>query len=152
MDSTSSHITIGELAERTGLATSALRFYESKGLLTATRTTGGQRRYARADIRRVSFILITQTLGYSLAQIADQLAQLPESQPPTKRDWERLAHGFRRDIDERIRGLQRLRDKLSSCIGCGCLSLQSCRIYNKADAAADHGPGPRYLMGDSPQG
>lgn len=142
-------LTIGQLAERTGLATSAIRFYESKGLLTPIRTAGGQRRFRRSDLRRVSFILITQALGYPLSAIAEQLDRLPESGAPNRRDWERLARGFRADIDERIRGLESLRDRLTSCIGCGCLSLKACRIYNPDDAAASGGTGPRYLLGDS---
>lgn len=149
MNPTSPHVTIGELAQRTGLATSAIRFYESKGLLTPSRSASGQRRFLRSDIRRVSFILITQALGYTLQQISEQLEKLPESRPPTRRDWERLARGFRADLDDRIGRLESLRDRLTSCIGCGCLSLQACKIYNGNDVAGENGAGPRYLLGDS---
>lgn len=143
-------ITIGELADRTGLATSAVRFYERKGLVHATRTRSGQRRFVRADIRRLSFVLITQRLGFSLAEIRAELERLPAGASPTERDWKRLAGGFRRRLDERIDGLVALRDRLTSCIGCGCLSLRVCRIYNPGDTAASHGEGPRYLLGDEP--
>ncbi|QDV05273.1 Redox-sensitive transcriptional activator SoxR [Planctomycetes bacterium Poly30] len=149
MATSSTYVTIGELAERTGVATSALRFYESKGLLAPSRTASGQRRFLRSDIRRVSFILITQALGYSLTQIAEQLEALPESKSPTRRDWERLARIFQTDLDDRIQKLESLRDRLTSCIGCGCLSLKVCNIYNGEDVAAEKGAGPRYLLGDS---
>lgn len=141
-------ITIGELAARTGIATSAIRFYESKGLITPRRTTSGQRRFAPSDVRRISFILITQQLGFSLATITGHLEAMPEGRPPTRRDWERLSRGFHGELEERIRGLEALRDRLSSCIGCGCLSLKACAIYNPGDVAAEAGPGPRFLMGD----
>ncbi len=143
-------LTIGDLSERTGVATSAIRFYETKGLLTSTRSSGGQRRYARSDIRRVSFILIAQRLGFTLHSILESFRSLPDSRTPTKRNWERLSQDFRLQIEERILGLTDLRDRLTSCIGCGCLSLKSCQIYNSNDRAQDLGEGPRYLLGDSP--
>lgn len=143
-------ITIGELAERSGLAPSALRFYESKGLLSATRTDGGQRRYRRDTIRRVAFILAAQQVGLTLTDIADALAQLPERRTPNQKDWARIANGWRPLLDERIQSLQLLRDRLATCIGCGCLSLETCALQNPEDQAADHGTGARYLLGDLP--
>ena len=142
--------TIGALSDRTGVAPSAIRFYESKGLLESTRSEGGQRRYARSDLRRVSFILISQRLGFSLKAIQGALASLPGNRTPTKKDWESLSAKFHDEIEERIRGLTALRERLSSCIGCGCLSLKSCHIYNPEDGAEDLGAGPRFLLGDSP--
>ena len=150
MDSHQVSLSIGELSERTGLAQSAIRFYESKGLVRPERSDGGQRRFARADVRRLSFLLITQSLGFSLAEIREHLDALPGEGPPTRRDWERMARGFREQLDERLRGLESLRDRLTSCIGCGCLSLRECRIVNPGDAAAAKGAGPRFLLGDEP--
>lgn len=143
-------ITIGELADRSGLAPSALRFYESKGLLTATRTDGGQRRYKRDTIRRVAFILAAQQVGLTLTEIADALAQLPDSRTPNQKDWSGIANGWRPLLDERIHALELLRDRLASCIGCGCLSLDTCALQNPGDQAAERGTGPRYLLGDPP--
>lgn len=140
---------IGVVAERTGLAVSAVRFYEQQGLISAVRAASGHRRFARSTIRRVSFILACQRLGYSLAEIATQLADLPDARTPTDEDWEHLAARFRADLDDRIQGLIELRDRLDGCIGCGCLSLDRCAIYNPSDAAAELGAGPRYLLGDS---
>lgn len=138
------------VAERTGLAVSALRFYEQQGLITAVRAaSSGHRRFPRSTIRRVSFILACQRLGYSLAEIAGQLDGLPDARTPTDADWERLASRFRHDLEARIAGLIELRDRLDGCIGCGCLSLDRCAIYNPADAAAGLGHGPRYLLGNS---
>lgn len=141
---------IGELARRTGLSVSAIRFYESRGLVRAARTEGGQRRFVKADIRRLSFALICQQLGFSIREIADQLDSLPDHRAPTQRDWSRMSRRFRKDIDARIESLKRLRDRLDGCIGCGCLSLKKCALYNPGDAAAVRGAGPRYLLGDSP--
>lgn len=152
MDSDRRTLSIGDLAERTGLAPSAIRFYESKGLVTPERTGGGQRRFSRADVRRLSFVLITQRLGFTLARIRELLETLPTAANPTRRDWERLARGFRDELDERIDGLVALRARLSSCIGCGCLSLRECRIVNPDDEAHSNGPGPRFLVGDEPAG
>ena len=146
---TTASLSIGELAERTGLAITAIRFYEEKGLISSTRNAGGQRRFRRGDIRRLSFIKITQNLGFSLSEIHSALSELPEARTPTKRDWERLSRNFAAQIDKRIDGLMLLRGHLSGCIGCGCLSMSSCKLYNPDDVAASLGSGPRYLMGDS---
>jgi len=141
---------IGVVAERTGLATSAIRFYEEQGLVTSERASSGHRRFERSTIRRLSFIRICQSLGYSLDEIRAQLDRLPDRRTPTDADWEDLASSFGDELDQRIAALQQLRDKLSGCIGCGCLSLQRCRLYNPDDAASQLGNGPRYLLGDSP--
>nr|WP_323780612.1 redox-sensitive transcriptional activator SoxR [Amylibacter sp.] len=141
-------ISIGMLSERTGVAVSALRYYETQNLLHPERNAGGQRRFLRADIRRVSFILIAQKFGFTIEQIKTELARLPERRTPTKRDWSKIANHFGTVLDAKIETLQNMRDKLDSCIGCGCLSLKSCALYNPADKAAKRGTGPRYLMGD----
>lgn len=141
-------LSIGEVAERTGVATSALRFYESEGLLSATRTSGGQRRYPRSALRRVAFVRVAQRVGLSLDEIREALATLPAARTPTKADWARLSASWRPRLDEQIAVLERLRDELSSCIGCGCLSLRECSLYNPSDRAAAAGPGPRYLLTD----
>ena len=142
-------LTIGDLADRSGVATSALRFYETKGLIESRRTDGNQRRYLRATLRRVALIRAGQELGLSLAELADALATLPHDRTPNKRDWERLSHAWRKRLDEQIAELIALRDDLTDCIGCGCLSLKSCAIFNPGDAASSLGTGPRYLLGDS---
>lgn len=139
-------IPIGDLARRTGLSVSAIRFYEARGLVTALRTSGNQRRFLRSDIRRLSFILIAQRLGLSLTEIEAELAVLPQGRTPTARDWTRISKGMRRVIDARIAELARTREKLDQCIGCGCLSLQRCKLYNPDDSAAARGPGPRYVL------
>ena len=141
-------ITIGELARRSGAAASALRFYEDQGLLASTRTTGGQRQFPKDVLRRVAFIRAAQTVGLSLEQIKAALATLPEQRTPTKADWQRLSADWRPMLDERIAALVALRDQLSACIGCGCLSLRSCALYNPGDAARQRGSGARYLLGD----
>jgi MerR family redox-sensitive transcriptional activator SoxR len=141
-------ISIGELARRSGAAASALRFYESQGLMASTRTAGGQRQFPRDVLRRVAFIRAAQTVGLSLEQIKAALATLPEQRTPTKADWERLSQSWHGLLDQRIHALVALRDQLSSCIGCGCLSLRSCALYNPADAAQRRGSGARYLLGD----
>jgi MerR family transcriptional regulator, redox-sensitive transcriptional activator SoxR len=141
-------LTIGELSERTGVAPSALRFYEAEGLVSATRSDGGQRRYARETIRRVSFIRVAKEVGLSLEEVGAALASLPDNRTPTKRDWEGLSAEWRPRIDHQIGVLERLRDRLTGCIGCGCLSLQACRLLNPGDQAAARGPGPRYLLDD----
>jgi MerR family redox-sensitive transcriptional activator SoxR len=141
-------LTIGALAERTGVATSALRFYEAQGLITATRSAGGQRRYRRDTIRRVSFVRIAQQVGLSLDEVRAALATLPGDRTPDRKDWEALSRSWRPRLDARIAVLERLRDRLDGCIGCGCLSLRVCRLANPGDAAGDAGPGPRYLLGD----
>lgn len=144
-------LTIGELSARSGLATSALRFYEAEGLIGATRTAGGQRRYDRATLRRVGFVRAAQQVGLSLEEIRSALAELPDGRTPTKADWARLSRGWRPMLDARIAELEALRDRLTSCIGCGCLSLRRCSLYNPDDVAAVRGDaGARYLLGDEP--
>lgn len=139
-------ITIGELARRTGVAVSALRFYEEKGLLTSLRTAGNQRRFLRSDIRRVSFVLIAQKLGLGLAEIERELSGLPQGRTPTLADWERISRSMRKSIDAKIALLELTRRKLDECIGCGCLSLAKCRLYNADDEAGREGPGPRFVL------
>lgn len=141
-------LTIGELARRTGLSVSAIRFYEARGLVTAVRSAGNQRRFARADLRRLSFALIAQQLGLSLGEIADELATLPQKQAPTRQDWQRMSARIRGTLQKRIAMLERTRDLLDGCIGCGCLSLAKCRLYNPGDRASRAGAGPRFLLGD----
>lgn len=143
------NLSIGAVADRTGLAITAIRFYESEGLVEPTRNAGGQRQFKRSDIRRLAFIKISQNLGFSLSEIRSALSTLPDGRTPTKRDWERLSKHFAKQIDQRIDGLIQLRENLGTCIGCGCLSLSSCRLYNPNDAAASLGAGPRYLLGNS---
>ncbi|WP_428672759.1 redox-sensitive transcriptional activator SoxR [Roseibium sp.] len=143
-------LSIGELADRTGLSVSAIRFYEEKGLVHPARNSGGQRRFLRADIRRLSFVLVAQEFGFSIAEIAAQLSRLPEGRAPTKADWTRIGRDFRKHLDERIERMTALRNKLDACIGCGCLSMKTCQLYNAGDAASRHGRGPRYLLGDRP--
>lgn len=142
-------ITIGELSKRAGVATSALRFWESKGLIRSERTSGNQRRYQRATLRRVSLIRAAQHAGLSLEEISDALRTLPHDRVANKRDWARLSRSWRSRIDRQIGELELLRDQLTSCIGCGCLSLKACGIFNPGDAASVLGDGPRYLLGDS---
>ena len=139
-------LTIGALSERTGVAPSALRFYEAQGLIRSTRSGGGQRRYAREVLRRVSFIRAAQEVGLSLAEIRAALESLPEGRTPTQRDWERLARLWRPRLDAQIAMLRRLRDRLDGCIGCGCLSLKHCKLLNPGDVVAERGPGPRYVL------
>ena len=141
-------LTPGELAERAGVAVSALHFYEREGLITSRRTAGNQRRYTRDTLRRVAFIRMSQRLGIPLARVREALATLPTDRVPVSRDWARLSAGWRRDLDDRILHLQRLRDNLADCIGCGCLSLKKCGLYNRDDKAAQRGAGPRYVLGD----
>lgn len=140
---------IGAVAERTGLSVSAIRFYADEGLIEAERTPAGHRRFRRSTLRRVSFILICQRLGYSLSRIGAELDRLPQGRTPTDADWAGLAAHFRSELDARIQGLETLRDNLDGCIGCGCLSLQRCALYNPDDGATALGTGPRYLLGDS---
>lgn len=141
-------LSIGELARRSGVAASALRYYESVGLIRAGRTTGNQRRYDRSELRRVAFIRIAQRVGVPLSEIAEALATLPEARTPTKADWARLSARWRARLDDQIALLERLRDKLTGCVGCGCLSLKRCAIANPDDALAERGPGPVWLLGD----
>jgi MerR family transcriptional regulator, redox-sensitive transcriptional activator SoxR len=141
-------LTIGDLSRRTGVAPSALRFYEAEGLIHSTRTSGGQRRYSRDTIRRISFMRIAQQVGLSLDDIRQALASLPDNRTPTRQDWQRLSSSWRPLLDARMALLQRLRDNLSGCIGCGCLSLDVCPLYNPDDVLAEDGPGARILLDD----
>lgn len=144
-------LSIGALADRTGLAVSAIRYYEEQGLVHPWRNAGGQRRFHRADIRRLSFVMIAQQFGFTLPQIRAQLDQLPGGRAPTAADWAKISLTFRGHLDQRIATLTKLRDNLDGCIGCGCLSLETCKLYNPDDVARKKGTGPRYLMGDRPQ-
>ncbi len=143
-------LSIGALARRTGLAVSAIRYYEAQGLIRPWRNSGGQRRFERADLRRLSFVMIAQQFGFTLPQIKAQLDRLPGGRTPNKADWAEISAGFRSALDARIATLTQLRDNLDGCIGCGCLSLDACALYNPADRAGQRGSGPRYLMGDTP--
>ncbi len=145
-------LTIGELASRAGVATSALRFYESESLIESGRTEGNQRRYPRATLRRVSVIKAAQAVGLTLREIKETLEALPDGRTPTKRDWQRLSRRWRLRLDEQIADLEALRNDLDGCIGCGCLSLQVCSLFNPGDALAERGPGPRILMGEPAAG
>jgi MerR family transcriptional regulator, redox-sensitive transcriptional activator SoxR len=138
-------LTIGELAARSGFAQSALRYYENLSLITSTRTSGNQRRYERATLRRLAFIRSAQRVGLSLEEITEALRTLPGSRTPTKADWTRLSHQWRGRLNEQIERLERLRDRLDSCIGCGCLSLQRCTLQNPDDYVSSRGPGAVYL-------
>ncbi|MHA7818917.1 MAG: redox-sensitive transcriptional activator SoxR [Erythrobacter sp.] len=140
-------VPIGEMARRTGLSVSAIRFYEDKGLVEPVRTGGNQRRFLRSDIRRLSFILIAQQLGLTLGEIDDVMRGLPHGRTPTARDWRKISGTIRARIDARIAELERTRDALDGCIGCGCLSLKKCAIYNPDDRLAEQGPGPRQVLG-----
>jgi MerR family redox-sensitive transcriptional activator SoxR len=141
----SPELTPGELAQRAGVAISALHFYEREGLIFSRRTSGNQRRYSRDTLRRVAFIRMSQRLGIPLARIREALATLPTDRVPTSRDWARLSAGWRQDLDDRIMHLQRLRDNLADCIGCGCLSLKSCALTNPDDVMSTRGPGAARL-------
>lgn len=141
-------LTIGELATRSGVATSALRFYEERGLIAAERTSGNQRLYPRPMLRRVAFIRAAQEVGLTLDEIGQALAALPTDRTPAKRDWQRLSAAWRDRLDDRIAELEGLRDNLTGCIGCGCLSLKTCRLLNRDDRIAANGAGARYLLGD----
>jgi len=141
-----STLPIGALADRTGVAPSALRYYEAEGLVHAARSDGGQRRYSRDMIRRVSFIRVAQQVGLTLEEIRTALASLPDNRTPTEKDWHRLSTSWRPRLDEQIALLERLRDRLDACIGCGCLSLKVCHIVNPHDAVGARGPGPRYVL------
>ena len=138
-------LTVGEVARRSGVAVSTLHFYERKGLIAPWRSRGNQRRYERATLRRIAIIKVAQQLGVSLAEVGARLAALPGDRTPGKADWARLAAGWRVDLDRRIVQLARLRDNLDGCIGCGCLSVESCPLRNPGDELADEGPGPHYL-------
>ncbi|WP_159795789.1 redox-sensitive transcriptional activator SoxR [Puerhibacterium puerhi] len=139
-------LTVGELAARSGVSVSALRFYEREGLISSRRTAGNQRRYRRDALRRVAFVRVSQRVGIPLATIREALAALPDDRTPTARDWYRLSRAWRDDLDARIEQLHRLRDHLTDCIGCGCLSLRKCRLTNPHDELAAEGAGPRTLL------
>jgi MerR family transcriptional regulator, redox-sensitive transcriptional activator SoxR len=143
-------LSIGEVARRSGVAASALRFYEERGLIASDRAGSGHRRYPRAVLRRIAFIVFAQRIGLTLEEIGAELAKLPPDRAPNRRDWSRLSSGWTERIDQRIAELQRLRAGLTECIGCGCLSLERCRLANPHDWAASLGPGPRYWIGDRP--
>ena len=143
-------LTIGEVARRSGVAASALRFYEERGLLTSERAGSGHRRYPRSVLRRVAFIVFAQRIGLTLDEIGAELAKLPPNRAPNRRDWSRLSSGWSERIDDRIAELERLKAGLTECIGCGCLSLERCQLSNPRDRAASLGPGPRYWIGDRP--
>lgn len=145
-------ISIGQVAKRTGTQVSAIRFYADEKLIPSVRADNGHRLFPRSVIRRVSFILIAQNLGYTLKEIRAVLESLPDERTPTKADWDKLSRHFSKDIEKQIEQLQRLQSKLSGCIGCGCLSLKSCQLYNRDDVAAKNGAGARYLLGDTPEG
>src|ERR1700727_2627799 len=143
-------MTIGEVARRSGVAASALRFYEERGLIASERAGSGHRRYPRPILRRIAFIVYAQRIGLPLHEIGLELAKLPDNHAPTRRDWSRLSTKWSRRIEDRIAELQRLQNGLTECIGCGCLSLDRCRLANPSDRAAAGGPGPRYWIGDQP--
>lgn len=143
-------LTIGETALRSGVAASTLRFYETRKLISSHRSPGNQRRYHRSMLRRISIIKVAQSLGLSLEEISTALETLPDKRTPTRRDWQKLSLKWRDQLDARIANLQKLREQLSGCIGCGCLSLKRCALYNPGDRAAAKGAGPRYLLGDIP--
>jgi MerR family transcriptional regulator, redox-sensitive transcriptional activator SoxR len=139
-------LSIGAVSERTGVAPSALRFYEAEGLIHSSRADSGHRRYAREILRRVAFIRVAQQVGLTLDEIRTALATLPASRTPTQRDWERLSRSWRPRLDAQIAMLERLRDRLDGCIGCGCLSMKACRLMNPDDEVAERGPGPRHVL------
>ena len=143
-------LTISEVAKRSGVAASALRFYEEKGLIRSERAGSGHRRYARPVLRRIAFVVFAQRIGLTLEEIGQELGKLPPDRAPTRADWARLSGGWTARIDQRIAELQRLRAGLTECIGCGCLSLDRCQLANPDDRAAARGPGPRFWVGDPP--
>ena len=143
-------LTIGEASRRSGVASSALRFYEERGLIKSERAGSGHRRYPRAVLRRIAFIVFAQRIGLSLTEIGEELAKLPADSTPTRRDWSRLSSKWTKRIDDRITELEGLKAGLTECIGCGCLSFERCRLANPWDRAASQGPGPRYWLGDQP--
>ena len=143
-------LTIGEVSRRSGVASSALRFYEERGLITSDRAGSGHRRYPRPVLRRIAFIVFAQRVGLTLEEIGSELARLPPDRAPTRRDWSRLSSKWSSRIDQRIAELERLKLGLTECIGCGCLSLERCKLANPADRAAGLGPGPRFWIGDRP--
>lgn len=145
---TETRLPISQVVQRTGVPASTLRFYEAEGLIHADRTAGGHRQYHPAELRRIAFIRVAQRLGLTLEEIRAALETLPDDRAPNKADWARLSRAWAPRLEEQIATLARLRDQLTSCIGCGCLSLRACALYNPGDQAAELGPGPRYLLGD----
>lgn len=145
MTKLANQLSIGQVAHRSGVPQTTLRFYEDKGLIYAERSAGNQRRYPRAILRRVAFIRAAQRVGLSLEQVGEALSTLPRDHAPTKADWARLSRNWQQELDARIDALQRLRDRLTGCIGCGCLSLRRCALYNREDHFAEHGPGSPML-------
>jgi MerR family redox-sensitive transcriptional activator SoxR len=143
-------LTIGEISRRSGVAASALRYYEERGLIASERAGSGHRRYPRSALRRIAFVVFAQRVGLSLDEIAGELGKLPPGRAPTRRDWSRLTAGWTSKIDDRIAELERLRAGLTECIGCGCLSLDRCKLANPDDRAGRRGPGPRFWIGDRP--
>lgn len=141
-------LTIGELAKRSGVAASALRYYEERGLIHAVRNDAGHRRYPRPTLRRIAFIVFAQRIGFTLEEVARELAKLPDNRAPSREDWAELSVGWRERVEARIAELERLREGLTKCIGCGCLSLERCQLANPADRAGRRGPGARYWLGD----
>ncbi|MCZ8286638.1 MAG: redox-sensitive transcriptional activator SoxR [Bacteroidia bacterium] len=139
-------LSVGDMARRSGVAVSTLHFYETKGLISSTRTDGNQRRYAREMLRRVAFVRVAQRVGIALADIEAALATLPAKAAPSRADWARLSAGWRKDLDERMAQLKKLRDTLDDCIGCGCLSIDKCRLRNPFDKLGDKGAGPQRLL------
>ena len=150
MQALPNRLTIGEMATRSGVRTSTLRYYEARGLISSERSAGGQRRYARETLRRVAVIRAAQILALTLDEIRRALDELPEARTPDRHDWERLSQTWRSSLDGRIAELEALRDRLSGCIGCGCLSLENCGIFNPGDRAAGAGAGAHYLFGEAP--
>ena len=150
MKSPDNYLAIGEAARRSGVNPSTLRFYENRGLISSRRVGGNHRRYHRSMLRRIAIIRVAQTLGLSLREIGEAFANLPDGRTPTKKDWSRLSTTWGSQLDQRIADLQNLRARLNGCIGCGCLSMRTCALYNSGDEAARLGSGPRYLLGDNP--
>jgi len=146
----SSPLTIGDVSRRSGVASSALRFYEQRGLISSERAGSGHRRYPRSVLRRIAFVVFAQRVGLTLVEIGAELAKLPPDRAPTRRDWSRLSSSWSTRIDQRIAELERLKAGLTECIGCGCLSLERCKLANPGDRAAGLGPGPRFWVGDRP--
>ncbi len=144
-------LTVGQLAARSGVAVSALHFYERQGLISSRRTSGNQRRYKRDVLRRVALIRIAQRVGIPLADVAAVLVLLPDRRTPTRQDWQRISQRWKAELDQRIRHLQRLRDDFTDCVGCGCLSIDRCRLANPTDQLGEHGPGPRRLLETAPR-
>jgi MerR family redox-sensitive transcriptional activator SoxR len=150
MTTSKQRISIGQVSKRTGLSVSAIRFYETEGLVSPVRNRGGQRRYLLSDIRRLSFVLIAQQLGFSIERIRACLSMLPDRRTPSQQDWAKISKDFRQDLQLRIDMMTRMRDRLEGCIGCGCLSLDHCALYNPEDRAHRYGVGPRYVLEDHP--